>query len=114
MKYCHGEIWIFVFNFITTDLAYIFSKLINISKFWNIIVHVHFCLGLLTLHVFDTPLESSSNSKSSGGRQLVPGLLRLPDNKYNGTAYRQPQGKSMWESRDMASNGLLYQVGGIS
>ncbi|XP_061182714.1 double-stranded RNA-binding protein Staufen homolog [Saccostrea echinata] len=42
----------------------------------------------------DGATESVSNGKSSGGRQLVPGLLLLPDSKYNGTAYRPPHGGS--------------------
>ncbi|XP_055997431.1 double-stranded RNA-binding protein Staufen homolog isoform X2 [Ostrea edulis] len=35
--------------------------------------------------------ENTGNGKSSGGRQLVPGLLLLPDSKYSSTVYRQPQ-----------------------
>lgn len=50
-------------------------------------------LCLIAFLHFSTVGDSSTNGKSSGGRQLVPGLLRLPDtNKYNGTAYRQNQG----------------------
>nr|XP_034323124.1 double-stranded RNA-binding protein Staufen homolog isoform X1 [Crassostrea gigas] len=50
--------------------------------------------------------ESSSNNKSSGGRQLVPGLLRLPDNKYNGTVYRQPQGGTQPLDGHIGYNGI--------
>ena len=50
-------------------------------------------LCLIAFLHFSTVGDSSTNGKSSGGRQLVPGLLRLPDtNKYNGSAYRQNQG----------------------
>lgn len=50
--------------------------------------------------------ESSSNGKSSGGRQLVPGLLRLPDAKYNGTVYRQPQGGTQPLDGHIGYNGI--------
>ncbi|XP_078332855.1 double-stranded RNA-binding protein Staufen homolog isoform X2 [Crassostrea virginica] len=51
--------------------------------------------------------DSSTNGKSSGGRQLVPGLLRLPDtNKYNGSAYRQNQGGTQPVDGHISYNGI--------